>query len=536
MLKNPERFMQEKLLLLVSGLGLFLVRQTALANDIEPGKEFYTATRAGGPLTNIVIDGNLSEWVGVTVLADPKFAICPGCEGIVACSKGCSTNGNYVLFERYQGGDWTGPDDQTSAVQVVWDDDNVYFGFVVTDEYHENAANSAWNGDSIQLMVANAARDTQIARYNYALYGVIVNHEFGPAADQACNRPTEAVVRRDAAAKKTIYEIKLPTASIGLTPPLTAGTQFGLGMAINDGDRLTPGQKGWGGLGAHSIVFGKNPAETALVTLGTNLPTTDRIFLSAINGGFTTFTFRATDKGASIVDPVSAKLILDSQSVRPTPGPKTGDATDFTYTYSTRLTPGTSHNYSIELKDTLGNTVTASGIFNLPNPWFPPQNLPSLPVVNKAWRIRQIFGAGTIDSIPTSLAAIQAVGTPAFTGVSVDYTNAVINYGNAGLFGNPVTYADPVSGTTIFYPPEVVNDPSGLWTGDDFIQFSVGNIEILAEGDYTFGVHSDDGFALRIRGGEAISVDGNGQRDPADPEAVVYPATPGTAIRAQSIT
>ena len=27
------------------------------------------------------------------------------------------------------------------------------------------------------------------------------------------------------------------------------------------------GQKGWGGLGAHSIVFGKTPAETALVTL-----------------------------------------------------------------------------------------------------------------------------------------------------------------------------------------------------------------------------------------------------------------------------
>ena len=99
------------------------------------------------------------------------------------------------------------------------------------------------------------------------------------------------------------------------------------------------------------------------------------------------------------MDPASAKLILDSQSVRPTPGLKTGDATDFTYTYPTRLTPGTSHNYSIEIKDTLGNTVTASGIFNLPKPWFPPQNLPSLPVVNKAWRIRQIFGAQNCNTI-----------------------------------------------------------------------------------------------------------------------------------------
>jgi hypothetical protein len=33
---------------------------------------------------------------------------------------------------------------------------------------------------------------------------------------------------------KTIYEIKLPVASLGLVAPLTLGTQFGLGMAIND--------------------------------------------------------------------------------------------------------------------------------------------------------------------------------------------------------------------------------------------------------------------------------------------------------------
>src|SRR5688572_14392240 len=109
-----------------------LVAPSAQSNDIEPGKEFYTATRAAGP---IVLDGNLSEWTGVPVLADPKFSI----------PKGSGDSGTLVLFEEYQGGTWTGPDDHTSAVQVVYDVDNVYFGFVVTDEYHENAANSAWN-------------------------------------------------------------------------------------------------------------------------------------------------------------------------------------------------------------------------------------------------------------------------------------------------------------------------------------------------------------------------------------------------------
>src|SRR2546428_2805645 len=164
-------------------LGLSVV-QLAIANDIEPGKEFYTATRV---TNSIVIDGNLSasEWGGVPVLADPKFSV-PKYSGTN------SPRGTLVLFEEYSGGTWSGPDDQTSAVQVVWDADNVYFGFVVTDDYHENSVNSAWNGDSIQLMIADATRTQQIALYNYALGGiegalggVIVQHEAGPGGTEA---------------------------------------------------------------------------------------------------------------------------------------------------------------------------------------------------------------------------------------------------------------------------------------------------------------------------------------------------------------
>jgi len=127
------------------------------ANDIETGTEFYDATRAVNP---IVLDGNLNEWTGVPVLSDPKFAI----------PKGSGTNGTYVLFEEYQGGTWTGPDDQTSAVQVVYDDENVYFGFVVTDDTHQNsAADVGPHGRRLgSLMIASADRSLN-ARYNYAL-------------------------------------------------------------------------------------------------------------------------------------------------------------------------------------------------------------------------------------------------------------------------------------------------------------------------------------------------------------------------------
>src|SRR5207247_710864 len=184
------------------------------------------------------------------------------------------------------------------------------------------------------------------------MQGVIVDHQTlpngnpSPGGDPACNCPTEAVVARNGTSKKTIYEIKMPAASVGLTAPLTAGTQFGLGMAINDGDGALvdpvqygqagqQGQKGWGGLGAHSIVFGKTASETALVTLTTNLPGTDRLFFSSIRSTLNSFAFRVNDKGQSILDPASAKLILDAQTVTLTPSPKTGDATDFTYTRAT---------------------------------------------------------------------------------------------------------------------------------------------------------------------------------------------------------
>ena len=363
-------------------------------NDIEPGKEYYTALRT----TNaIVLDGNLSEWSGAPVIADPKSAI--------PKFSGTNANPNYILFEEFNGGTWSGPDDQTSAVQIVYDADNVYIGVVVTDDYHEDVSGNAWDGDSIQLAIADAARTNLVALYNYALggyenaagtlvtndptgvpYGLLIDHEQGPGGDMTCNCPTAAFIKRDFAKKKTYYEIKLPVASLGLTGPLTVGTQFGLGMAINDGDGVAldldgdgiketsygqgagqEGQKGWGGLGAHSIVHGKTASETALVTLGTTVAGADRPFLSVINPNFDSFTFRANDKGASIVDPASAKLTIDGQVVPLTAGPKSVDATDFSYKPAAPFPPNSDHTYSIEVKDTLGNTVTAAGSFKTIN-------------------------------------------------------------------------------------------------------------------------------------------------------------------------
>jgi hypothetical protein len=202
-----------------------------------------------------------------------------------------------------------------------------------------------------------------VALYNYALGGVedalgsvIVMHEAGPGG-------TEASVTRDSATKLTTYEVKLPKASLAIDE-LAPGVQFGLGMAINDGDEATPGQKGWGGLGAHSIVHGKTPRDTALVTLGIGGVGSDVVFFSAINPSVLNFTFRVNDNGESILDPTTVKLWIDEVEVPLVASEKKIDATDFSYTPTQPMATG-AHTYQIEATDTNGNTVTDSSDFSL---------------------------------------------------------------------------------------------------------------------------------------------------------------------------
>ena len=230
----------------------FLIAVPGQANDIEPGHEFQSAFPAANP---IVLDGDLSEWSGPAIVT-PRFSI----------PKFSGDFGELVAFEPYNGGTWTGPDDQSSIFKILFDQLNVYVGVIVTDEYHEHAVATSWDGDAVQLMIADPTRNLQVALYNYALGGVegallstIIDHEAGPGG-------TDAVVSRNATTRQTTYEIMLPKSSLGIDD-LTPGVQFGLSMAINDGDETTPGQKGWSGLGPHALVFGKSPSETAEVTL-----------------------------------------------------------------------------------------------------------------------------------------------------------------------------------------------------------------------------------------------------------------------------
>ncbi|MFT4548537.1 MAG: hypothetical protein ACI8XO_001900 [Verrucomicrobiales bacterium] len=470
----------------------------ATSNDIEPGKEYYTANPAPGA---IAIDGDLGDWGGVPVLSDPRFAI----------PKGSGRAGNLALFE-LNGGDWTGPDDQTSAVQIIYDADNIYFGFVVTDEYHENSADSAWNGDSVQLMIANGKQNEQIALYNYALGGVedalgalVVLEEAGPGG-------TEASVVRNIETKRTTYEIRLPKESMALES-LELGTMFGLGMAINDGDETTPGQKGWGGLGAHALVFGKSPEQTALITLGIGGSGGDIVFLSAISNDLNTLSFRANDKGTSIVDPVTATLVINGLPAPLVASPGGVGAIDFTHTFAEPYPSGSEHPFTIELRDTSGAVISETSTFSaFTFATLTPEMQASQVATNKpgfTWRIFQnesythnsiaeaelaLIGQlvdGDGNPVTENNASNQppfgpAIGSPIVVGpgMLLEFEiPTVINLNSVGgeMAGN-------------FGPDDQMPGVPGINFGSDGADAEIISFIDFPAGFITMGVNSDDGF------------------------------------------
>ena len=78
--------------------------------------------------------------------------------------------------------------DQSSATAFAWDDQNIYQATKVFDDTHQLNGASGWNGDSVQVVFANAEQDSVIFLYNYALAesgDTVSHHERGPGGTQA---------------------------------------------------------------------------------------------------------------------------------------------------------------------------------------------------------------------------------------------------------------------------------------------------------------------------------------------------------------
>ncbi len=143
----------------------------------------------------------------------------------------------------------------------------------------------------------------------------------------------------------------------------------------------------------------------------------------------------------------------------------------------------------------------------------PVDPLPGPDGCDDAIGIRMIRNAGTIGNLG---AAINALSNPSAT--VLDSTAPVINHydtdgaSGGGIFGNPIPFPGDVAGAE-----------------DNFVLSAKAKIKITEAGDYTFGVHSDDGFALRIRSQPWKNVLSGGQVLAQDPTTLFYPWGTGDA-------
>jgi hypothetical protein len=167
------------------------------------------------------------------------------------------------------GGNWDGPDDLTAELRVLYDADNLYFAFVVTDDEYIAEAENPWENDGAQMAIDTSAGTIPAGWPNDTthLYNFSIKdgwqQETGPFLGDA-----EIEMKRDEDAKQTLFEWRMPVEIIAAADTqLEAGMEIAFAIIVNDSDQDAKGQTGWVGWGCHCIVFGKNPEEMKTLVL-----------------------------------------------------------------------------------------------------------------------------------------------------------------------------------------------------------------------------------------------------------------------------
>ena len=273
--------------------------------------------------------------------------------------------------------------------------------------------------------------------------------------------------------------------------------------------------------GPGQIVFGGRTGGANQAHHFDNLSLTILAAAKAVVSGLTfnqnEVTFQVTDGDDSSLDADSVTLLIDGLPVT-TEVTKEGLITTVTHTPDPPFQVASIHSYALAAKDSIGNDIGRTGNIVLPVPVFPIDALAGAESEEGFFGTRYIWGGIENADIASSAEAIQIIQSVAngnWDGEFFDTLHPTINFNGGGFFGDDQEYPQEVSG-------------SESWTGDQFIQYSRGSLRFAQAGEFTFGVHSDDGMGLRILGGPTfVSSDGAGLIDRADPSTLVFAGATG---------
>jgi hypothetical protein len=226
---------------------------------------------------------------------------------------------------------------------------------------------------------------------------------------------------------------------------------------------------------------------------------------------FTELVVVMEDVGASIVDQTTVKLSLDGMPVTASVS-KAGSITSISHTPASPFAPGSSHLAVVDARDKAGTNLVSELSFNLPAPMFPLSGLGGPTSTAGNWGLRQVWDAGRVDAIVSAVDVALKANQAGFAGKVYDIKVPFINF---GLSTNPGT------GGLFLEDQAMPAEPQGL-SVSDFVIVARASVSFPRSGDWTIGVHSDDGFALRVIGHPFDSVSGNGVRDDNFPEYMGY--------------
>ena len=223
------------------------------------------------------------------------------------------------------------------------------------------------------------------------------------------------------------------------------------------------------------------------------------------------FTLQLEDLGNSRVDTNTVVLRIDGAAV-PVTLTKTNTITTLLYVPALHFAPGSVHPFQVAAKDVLGNVIGVQATFTVPSPPFPLTGLGEPPATAGKWSVRQVWNAGRADAVVTGVGIAQAATAAGFAGKGLDTSSPVINFNFTASPGNSGYFPDDAP-----FPAETDNLPTADW-----VTVGRARIHVPTTGDWTIGVHSDDGFALRFVGHPFASATGNGTIDADYPEYLSF--------------
>jgi len=220
--------------------------------------------------------------------------------------------------------------------------------------------------------------------------------------------------------------------------------------------------------------------------------------------------------GAKAIDPAGVFTVEVDGQVLPaaaTSATKVGGVT--TINVMGDLNPATTYFYNINVPFVGGGTRDVSGSFQTPRL---AQTLPGPEGSVGTWGIRELKG-GHGNDISTVQAALLAATDPE---TYVEGTAPVLNHSDPDTNG-PNSVGNFNNDFPILSDEPYVDEENN---GDqNWVVSAKTKVNIPGPGTYTFAVHSDDGFAMRVSGpggGRFVANYGGGTIDPGDNQTLIF--------------